>query len=102
MPKALDKVKRLNEYMGYKMQDGKALDPKFRQFTETTETDEFMEQNFAQEDTPHPTEEGRTLDGDLAEMLNQLEDKAKREGAGNNYQMSDFQAIERKLRREYE
>jgi len=69
MPRQLELQKRLNETMGRKLVDGKAIDPKFRDFLERVDQDKFLADAFPDEDTPHPEDPNRTMLTDLNKMI---------------------------------
>jgi len=72
LPKEEERVRKLNEWMGTKLHDGKAMDEEFRTFRDRLDFNDYVEKALAEVDEPHPTEEGRTKLGDVADRLTEL------------------------------
>jgi len=60
LPKEEERIRKLNEWMGTKLHDGKAMDEEFRTFRDRFDHNALLENAMKEVDEPHPTEEGRT------------------------------------------
>lgn len=80
MPKQIEKEKLLVDYMGIKMVDGQAMDPKFKQFLSTVDGHKFWEDSNPDMDKAHPTDPKRSSLKDLSKMFDRLTKEAKDRG----------------------
>ena len=101
LPKEEERVRKLNEWMGTKLHDGKAMDEEFRTFEERGHAAAMIEKAMLDADEPHPTEEGRTKLGDLSNALANASAKQEKRGRPGEINSKDALAAIKSVLEEY-